>query len=644
MKTIFSIRLKLMAVVLLTTLIALLVAGGIILVNDASSYQAQRTQDMSTQIELLGYAAAPALQFGDRAVANENLGLLRIRPAVSAAAIYDTSGNLFASYTRSEQEAPLPDLPEDPSVRIDNDDVIIFTTIIQNGEFLGTAYMRADVLLRERIAYLLDILGVVAIGAMLAAVLLSYWLQAKITRPILSIAHVARHVISNRDYSPRVEKQSEDEVGMLVDDFNAMLSEIEQRTLALEASNSELEQEIEERQRAREEILRLNDELERKVQALHEADRHKDDFLATLAHELRNPLAPIRSGLEVLHTVEESKRAGIYTILERQTNQLIRLVDELMDVSRISRGKVQLQKQIVGLEEILQGAMEATSDLIRQKKHQLHVSVPEQPVLLNADPVRLTQVILNLLANAAHYTPTGGNISVTARAHDGLLRICVKDDGIGMTSEMLERVFEAFIQVENPLTRSRSQSGLGIGLTLARALVGMHDGRIYAQSEGAGRGTEFIVELPLVEAHDAAPAPRPDKAASSGVQRRILVVDDNEDAAGTLAMLLRLSGHEVRAVFSGRAALEAGEQFQPHIILTDLGMPGMSGIEVAKAVRQRDWGRNISLVAVSGWGQEEDKRTTREAGFDHHLVKPVEAADLLRLLEQLQPESLPDLL
>lgn len=621
---------------MLTTFCALLVTGIAIFIYDINSFRDARESDMTTLIELLAYSTAPALQFRDEEIARENLRLLQVRPTVSAAAIYDADNKIFATYFRKDENPDLPPLPAAETVSIENGNMLMYKRITFSGELLGTVYLRADYLVRERAMSFVTILATVALIAMLITIIVSIRLQSIITSPVLSIAGIAREVVSRKEYTRRAKKMSEDEVGVLVDAFNDMLLEIETRTDVLETTNLELALEANERKRAREEVLQLNQKLEQKVQELKETDRNKDDFLATLAHELRNPLAPIRTGLELMRKVDEEKRTEIYEILERQTHHLVRLVDDLMDVSRISRGKVSLQNEVVVFDEILKVAIEATSDLMEQKNHTLRIMLPEAPVLLNGDPVRLSQVFLNLLSNAAHYTHPGGDIALVGKRINDSLEVSIEDNGIGMSAEMLDRVFEAFIQIETPLTRTRS--GLGIGLTLARSLLEKHGGTIRAQSPGLGKGTRFIVVLPLLPA--SATLQRPEQVnLKPNDAHRIMVVDDNEDAALTLALLLRTLGHEVKAVFDGSEALEEGKNFAPQIILMDLGMPGINGIDAAKQIRQLSWGDQVFLVAVTGWGQEEDKRKTREAGFNHHLVKPIRLADVQNLLSRYEQKN-----
>jgi CheY-like chemotaxis protein len=301
-----------------------------------------------------------------------------------------------------------------------------------------------------------------------------------------------------------------------------------------------------------------------------------------------------------------------------------------MEVSRISRGKVTLKKQVVVLQEVVQVASDATNELMQQKKHRLVVELPEEPVRLDADPVRLAQVFLNLLSNAAHYTNEGGTITLAAKCHDDLLELTVEDNGIGMAPDMLERVFGAFVQLESPLGRTRA--GLGIGLTLARALIRMHDGTIRAESAGPGEGSRFVVLLPLKPLESTSTAAPADPLLTGRAQHRIIVVDDNEDAALVLSMQLRLAGHELKTAYSGGAALELGREFRPDAVIMDIGMPGMNGFDTARQLRQEPWGKNVLLIAVTGWGQPEVRRQSRDAGFDFHLVKPVKAIDIEKLL------------
>jgi len=376
-------------------------------------------------------------------------------------------------------------------------------------------------------------------------------------------------------------------------------------------------------------------------QALREADRRKDEFLATLAHELRNPLAPICNSLHILRLAgaDAAAHEPVVEMMERQVGHMVRLVDDLLEVSRITRGKIELRKERVELAAVIRSAVEASQPVIDAGNHQLAISLSPEAITLEADPVRLAQVFANLLNNAAKYTDRGGQIRLSARALNGKSRppteveISVRDTGIGIESEMLPRVFEMFTQVGR--SRRQAQPGLGIGLTLVRNLVELHGGTVEAHSAGLGKGSEFIVRLPVVAVQQPAKTPSPAAPAMpsdvSVVPRRVLVVDDNRDAAESLAVLLRRMGLEVNVAYSGPAALDALVEFDPEVIFLDIGMPVMDGYEAVRRIRDEAGGRDRLIIALTGWGQEDDRRKSREAGFDYHLTKPVDLAHLQSL-------------
>jgi PAS domain S-box-containing protein len=372
--------------------------------------------------------------------------------------------------------------------------------------------------------------------------------------------------------------------------------------------------------------------------ALREADRRKDEFLATLAHELRNPLAPIRHSLEILLRSEgDPQLFGHATeILGRQLSHMVRLVDDLLDISRITRDKLHLRTTRVELAAIIRHAVEASRPLAEREQQTIDVSLPSQPVFLEADPVRLTQVFSNLFNNACQYTEPGGHIWLTAERERDEIVLVVRDSGIGMSADQLDGIFEMFAQVEDD--KERPRRGLGIGLTLVRRLVQMHGGTVTARSEGRGLGSEFEVRLPLSETAPKVHGPDPREAIETGA-RRILVVDDNRDSADSIATLLQLSGHQTYMAHDGQAAVEEAERLRPDVILLDVGLPKMSGLDACKRIRSHAWGKAIVVVALTGWGQDNDRRNTREAGFDAHLVKPVDYGDLLQLLSALLPLS-----
>lgn len=365
--------------------------------------------------------------------------------------------------------------------------------------------------------------------------------------------------------------------------------------------------------------------------ALREADRRKDEFLATLSHELRNPLAPIRAALEVMrlgredpHLIEKARAT-----MERQLQQMVRLTDDLLDVSRITQDKVELKRERIDLRAVIQSAVEAMRPIIVDRGHTLHVDLPQEALCADADFTRLAQAFSNLLNNAAKYTERGGHITVTA-SKDGDAAIHVYDTGIGIPRDMLSRIFDMFTQLQ--AHGDRTISGLGVGLSLARRLVELHGGSIEARSEGPGRGSEFVIRLPLVPAKSAEAAidTQPQPALPAGACR-VLIAEDNTDAAEMMRVMLCFGGHEVKVATDGVQAVAIAETVKPDIAFIDIGMPRMDGYEAARRIRQR-LGKRITLVALTGWGQEEDKSRAREAGFDHHLTKPAEPEMLERLI------------
>ena len=382
--------------------------------------------------------------------------------------------------------------------------------------------------------------------------------------------------------------------------------------------------------RDQERLARVLNRERAQARLLEEQDRRKDEFLATLAHELRNPLAPIRTGLHFLRLGGSGEQAArTHDMMERQLRHLVRMVDDLLDISRITLGKVELKTERVDFRAVLGSALETTRPLIEAANHELAVRLPPDALPMEADPTRLAQVFANLLNNAAKYTPPGGRILLSAEVEDATLVVRVNDNGIGIPAHMLSRVFEIFMQAHRG--EEHSQGGLGIGLTLVRRLIDMHGGSVSAESAGPGQGSTFVVRLPLakrleVTAAAAAPSPAPAPAT-----RRILVVDDNTDAAESLSMLLDLEGHSTRVAHDGASALAVAAEFKPDAVFLDIGMPGMNGYEAARRLRAAN-GTAIRLIALTGWGAEEDRRLASEAGFDHHLVKPVDPTLLAGVL------------
>jgi len=384
----------------------------------------------------------------------------------------------------------------------------------------------------------------------------------------------------------------------------------------------------------------IQEELRTVAAQLSDADRKKDEFLATLAHELRNPLAPIRMGLELMKMAGDDPELLDETrdTMERQTKQLISLVDDLLDVSRVTRGKLNLRKADVRISDVIESAVETSQPLIDDSEHTLEV-INEHDITIHADPHRLAQVVSNLLNNAAKYTPDGGRITLTVvQPDEDHVSLQVRDTGIGIPGDMIESIFMMFTQIDRSM--ERSYAGLGIGLTLVKSLVEMHGGTVGVTSEGQGKGSQFTVTLPIREEDQPVQArdlPTESFSLSKG-KHRVLVVDDNKAAAEMLSKVVKMLGNTVETAEDGQQAIEVAERFRPEIILMDLGMPKMNGYEAARHIRQQEWGRDILLIALTGWGQQEDRDRTKDAGFDHHLVKPAEPSEIQRLIHMHQKD------
>ena len=377
-------------------------------------------------------------------------------------------------------------------------------------------------------------------------------------------------------------------------------------------------------------------ERKRAEDTLKKADRAKNEFIATLAHELRNPMAPIRNAVQVLQLEEtpSPKLQWALEVIDRQMQHMTRLTDDLLDLARITSNKIELRKSRTELANLVSGAVEISRPLIEEREQELNLNIPAEPVYLNGDITRLSQVISNLLNNASKYTARGGRIRLDARLQDGEAVIVVEDNGIGIPAGKLPHIFEMFAQIGK--SAEDSGGGLGIGLTLVRQLVGMHGGTVEAYSDGDGKGSTFIVRLPVITGTRSEEIPElgPEtQSSASTLKRRILVVDDNVDCAESLGMLLRLTGNEVRIANDGQEAVELVGTFQPDIAFLDIGMPKLNGYEAARRIRESQ-GKDLLLIAVSGWGQEDDRRRSKDAGFDHHLVKPIDFDALETLLAE----------
>ncbi|HXS28828.1 MAG TPA: response regulator [Steroidobacteraceae bacterium] len=417
------------------------------------------------------------------------------------------------------------------------------------------------------------------------------------------------------------------------------------RETALEAS---LERLVQERDQARQALASAVVERDRAQATLRETDRctalvreRLDEFLATLAHELRNPLAPIRSAAQIMRMAEgdHATVSAARAIIERQLKHLVRLIDDLVDVSRITRGKLELSRERVDLASVLQMAIETNRPLLESKQQHIMVELPADPLIVEADTMRLAQVFANLINNGAKYSDPRSDIRIQATRAGGRAVVTVTDQGAGIERDMLASIFDMFTRIERP--QSSPHDGLGVGLTLVKRIIELHGGCVNAQSDGPGRGSAFTVELDLMEpSGDETPTVSlPGRAEDSSRRARILVADDNHDAAQSLALMLSMDGHEVRTAGDGLEALREAEDFHPQLVVLDIGMPKLDGYETARRLRERPWAAHTRLFALTGWGQEEDRERARRAGFDQHLVKPVDPEALSQLLNRTLSES-----
>ncbi len=600
-----SVRGKLLAVVIVTTCAALAVAASALIVYDVRSYEHARMSDLSTLADVLGAASGPALAFHDAVEAAENLGLLRVRPTILAGALYDAEGRLFAAYAKEKLGAARPPPDADVHQSIEGDRLSLWKPVFERGERVGTLYLVAKYEAVQRLIDSAAIVGVVMVISLLVALLMSTWLGRTLSQPVRDITDAARRVMEHRDYGVRVQKTTQDEIGYLVDTFNSMLDEVGRRSSALE-----------------------------------EADRRKDQFLAVLSHELRNPLNPILNAIAVLRLAKTRQTNVDWAVdmIERQARQLARLLDDLMDVARITRNRIELRRQTVDVRMLADMAVESTRGLFETNALRLDVALPPAPLYVYADPTRITQVLGNLLNNAAKYTERGGAVRLVVEESGSEVKIRVEDDGIGIAAEDLPRLFQMFTQL--PGRPERTGTGLGIGLALVRALVEMHGGRVEAYSAGLGHGSEFVVELPKANAPATADA-GPDVetlASHTGPRLRVLIADDVDDSAQSLGAGIEILGHEVRTANDGKRAFELAAAYRPDLAILDIGMPGMNGYELARHLRELPATRNTLLVALTGWGQRDDVQRALDAGFHRHMTKPADFARVHELLREVARE------
>jgi signal transduction histidine kinase len=612
-----SLRTKIVVLVLGITFACLVLTGAILILYDLRTQREAWVNDLTTQADLVGTASAPALSFQDSTSAHENLALLRVRPHIESAALFTLGGERFAAYAREGTSLVAPAVPPPDGAHRTGNRLELVRAVRDADERVGTIWIAARFDLAARLWSYLGILAMVTVLALALAALLSSRLQSAVTRPVIAIAEAAKEVRERHDFSVRVQRSTRDETGVLVDAFNELLERVGQHT-------GELEAEMAVRQRAE--------------AALTEANRRKDDFLATLGHELRNPLAPIRNAIYYLslRPGNDPEVAKTLAMAERQVKHMVRLIDDLLDISRITRDTLELRLEPFELGGFVEELVEASGHAAAGTSHDLAFSAPEHEVHLVADRARLLQAIGNVIHNAIRYTPDGGRIRVEAISQDDRLSIVVTDTGIGNPKDRIDDIFQPFVQLDRSLEKARG--GLGIGLALAQRIVALHGGTLTAESEGPDRGSTFRIELPAAGtgspprvASVAAPT------ASAGGEPparpiRVLVADDNVDSAESMALLLARMGHAVTTAHDGLEAVRRAEETRPELALLDIGMPGLNGYQVASRIRGTAWGKGVRLVALTGWGQSEDKAQATAAGFDAHLTKPVDMEALRALV------------
>ena len=643
-----SIRHKLMSVVLLTSLVALVISLGTIVVYDLRAYHRNLVADISTQAELLGHMSSAALAFDDERLAQENLNLMRIRPRVTAGALYKADGSLFASYRANERVGALPAKVGKEGESIAGSSVELFKPIVDNGELLGTVYLRADYELSGRTAdYLAIALGVTVL-ALLVALLLLRRLDFVITQPILDIADVAREVIETGDYSRRARKLSDDEVAQLVDSFNKMLAEIELRTHALERSNGELAREGEQRTEAQQEVMRLNQELEVRVHertmqlemtngelamAMEEArsaNYAKSAFLSSMSHELRTPLNAILGFAQILSsdrlpsTLEQKKEFAGHIL--KSGRHLLTLINEILDLAKVESGTVSLSLEPVGLDAILQECRDMIAPLASQRG--IGMAFPDAcPLNVLADRTRLKQILLNLLSNALKYNREQGQVAIEcAPQAGGRVRISVRDTGVGLDAEQLALLFQPFNRLGQ---EGGTEEGSGIGLVVTKRLVELMDGSI-GVSSAPGEGSTFWIELRVVDAVPipaAAASPRPDLAGAlleHSAPVTLLYVEDNPANLILVEEIVRYCPQlQLLTATDGRLGVEMARTHLPQLILMDINLPHVNGTDALKLLRADPRTAHIPVIALTANAMPGDVERSMALGFYRYLTKPI---------------------
>ncbi|NML13760.1 hybrid sensor histidine kinase/response regulator [Azohydromonas caseinilytica] len=649
-----SLRRKLLSVMLLTTLVAVVVALGAMIGYDLRAYHQSWVDDVTAQAELVGSASAAALSFDDPRVAGENLALLRLQPKVRAAAIYTARGRLFASYGADPGPARVPAAPQPGGARVEGSELLVFAPIRDDGQLVGTVFVRARYELYDRLLNYTSIAAGVTLIAMLVALLLSARLQRLVTAPVLEIADVAQDVVRQRDYTRRARRLSDDEIGALAQAFNEMLAEIEQRTRALEASNRDKAREVEERRSAQQEVMRLNQELEQRVQertaqleasnrelaaasaAAQQANRAKSEFLSSMSHELRTPLNAIIGFGQLLaaDTGAPPERLKLFTEhIVGAGRHLLSLINEILNLAQIEAGRVSLSLEPVRLDEVLAECRTMIEPLATRRGITLHFPESGGEAVM-ADRTRLKQVLLNLLSNAVKYNRDGGTVRVACAHANAALRISVHDTGAGLRPEQLQLLFQPFNRLGQ---EGGSQEGTGIGLVVTKRLVELMAGHIGVHSV-PGQGSEFWVELPLAQLQSLPTPQQPAQAAGAAPANAqlatVLCVEDNPTNLQLVEAILA-ARPELRLLTArdGETGVALARAHKPQVILMDNHMPGMSGHEAQALLHQDPATTHIPVIALTADAMPEAVEQGLARGYFRYLTKPVDPAELLAAVD-----------